>query len=167
MSDIHWITFASLEIFFGHSKADQLGDNAKYPCHIFANSSVPLVCPVLALSMYFSCCFDLPQTHDMQLFPGNIQHNYFKDCLEREIFFEHSESLVVLAYQPGGIVTHSICKGAITIVSSLPGDPPLTAVSTIQGGWTMGNVKDIYMSHALAGDEFVGHCLCLLPLLHA
>ncbi|KAL7556954.1 hypothetical protein ACA910_005302 [Epithemia clementina (nom. ined.)] len=31
----------------------------------------------------------------------------------------------------------------------------------------MGNVKDIYMQYALAGDEFVGHCLCLLPLLQA
>ncbi|KAL7560005.1 hypothetical protein ACA910_013499 [Epithemia clementina (nom. ined.)] len=31
----------------------------------------------------------------------------------------------------------------------------------------MGHVKDIYMRYATAGDEFVGRCLCLLPLLQA
>ncbi|KAL7556057.1 hypothetical protein ACA910_010015 [Epithemia clementina (nom. ined.)] len=31
----------------------------------------------------------------------------------------------------------------------------------------MGNVKVIYMQYALTGDEFVGRCLCLLPLLQA
>ncbi|KAL7564755.1 hypothetical protein ACA910_010164 [Epithemia clementina (nom. ined.)] len=165
MSDIRWITFDSLEIFFGHSKTDQLGDNLKYLRHIFANPSIPLVCPVLVLSMYFCCCFNLPQTHDMQLVPGNLQHNHFKDCLER-VLVEHSESLLVLGYQPGDIGTHSICKGATTFVLSLPGGPPLTAVC-IQGRWIMGIVKDIYMQYALAGDEFVGHCLCLLPLLQA
>ncbi|KAL7555702.1 hypothetical protein ACA910_021013 [Epithemia clementina (nom. ined.)] len=31
----------------------------------------------------------------------------------------------------------------------------------------MGQVKDIYRHYATAGDEFVGCCLCLLPLLQA
>ncbi|KAL7572311.1 hypothetical protein ACA910_017908 [Epithemia clementina (nom. ined.)] len=31
----------------------------------------------------------------------------------------------------------------------------------------MGNVKDIYIWYASAGEEFVGHCVCLLPLLQA
>ncbi|KAL7578037.1 hypothetical protein ACA910_014978 [Epithemia clementina (nom. ined.)] len=31
----------------------------------------------------------------------------------------------------------------------------------------MGQVKDIYMPYATAGDKFVGCCLCLLPLLQA
>ncbi|KAL7572574.1 hypothetical protein ACA910_000392 [Epithemia clementina (nom. ined.)] len=165
MSDIHWITFGSLEIFFGHSKTHQLGDNSKYPRHIFANPSIPLVCPVLALSMYFCCCFNLPQTHDMQLFPGNLQHDHFKNCLER-VLVEHSESLLVLGYQPGDIGTHSIHKGATTFVLSLPGGPPLTAVC-IQGRWMMGSMKDIYMRYASVGDEFVSCCLCLSQLLQA
>ncbi|KAL7570587.1 hypothetical protein ACA910_017638 [Epithemia clementina (nom. ined.)] len=29
----------------------------------------------------------------------------------------------------------------------------------------MGHVKYVYMHYAMAGDEFVGRCLCLLPLL--
>ncbi|KAL7568389.1 hypothetical protein ACA910_012109 [Epithemia clementina (nom. ined.)] len=29
----------------------------------------------------------------------------------------------------------------------------------------MGHVKDVYMRYAMAGDEFVGQCLCLLPYL--
>ncbi|KAL7566582.1 hypothetical protein ACA910_000646 [Epithemia clementina (nom. ined.)] len=162
---MRWITFDLFEIFFGHSKTNQLGNNAKYPQHIFANPSIPLVCPVLALAMYFCCCFNVPQTQDKLLFPGNLQHDHLKDCLER-VLVEHSEALRVLCYQPGDIGTHSICKGATTFVSSLPGGPPPTAVC-IRGGWMMGNVKDIYMQYALAGDEFVGRCLCLLPLLQA
>ncbi|KAL7572475.1 hypothetical protein ACA910_000303 [Epithemia clementina (nom. ined.)] len=51
-------------------------------------------------------------------------------------------------------------------LSSLPGGPPPTA-TCIRGGWTMGPMKDIYMRYATAGDEFVGRCLCLLPLLQA
>ncbi|KAL7573970.1 hypothetical protein ACA910_001974 [Epithemia clementina (nom. ined.)] len=49
-------------------------------------------------------------------------------------------------------------------LSSLPGGPPPTA-TCIRGGWTMGHVNDIYIRYATAGDEFVGCCLCLLPLL--
>ncbi|KAL7564565.1 hypothetical protein ACA910_013964 [Epithemia clementina (nom. ined.)] len=165
MSNIRWITFDLFEIFFGHSKTDQLGNNAKYPRHIFVNPSIPLVCPVLALAMYFCCCFNVPQTQDKPLFPGNLQYDHFNDCLER-VLVEHSETLCVLGYQPGDIGTHSICKGATTFVSSLPGGPPPTTVC-IKGGWTMSTVKDIYMQKSLAGDEFVGQCLCLLPLLQA
>ncbi|KAL7575923.1 hypothetical protein ACA910_000722 [Epithemia clementina (nom. ined.)] len=163
MSNIHWINFDSFEIFFGHSKTDQLGNNAKYPRHLFANGKDPLVCPVLALSLYFSCCFNTSQTTESSLFPGNLQHNHFKELLNW-ILVEQRDELTTLGYQAGDIGTHSIRKGATTFISWLPGGPPPTAVR-IRGGWAMGHVKDVYMCYATAGDEFVGWCLCLLPLL--
>ncbi|KAL7561466.1 hypothetical protein ACA910_010981 [Epithemia clementina (nom. ined.)] len=165
MSDLQWMAFDSVEIFFGHSKTDQLGENAKYPHHIFANPCNPLVCPVLALALYFGCCFNTAQSADSLLFPGHLQHDHFKDQLD-QCLIAHRDDVAVLGYQHGDIGTHSIRKGATTYLSSLPGGPPPTAIC-IRGGWTMGHVKDIYMRYATAGDEFVGRCLCLLPLLQA
>ncbi|KAL7561891.1 hypothetical protein ACA910_014266 [Epithemia clementina (nom. ined.)] len=49
-------------------------------------------------------------------------------------------------------------------ISPLLGGLPPTAVC-IRGGSTIGHMKDVYMHYATAGDEFVGQCLCLLPLL--
>ena len=49
-SDVHWITSQSMKLFFGHLKTDQLGENTKYPQHLFANPNDPVMCPVLALS---------------------------------------------------------------------------------------------------------------------
>ncbi|KAL7557256.1 hypothetical protein ACA910_001220 [Epithemia clementina (nom. ined.)] len=163
MSNVRWINFDCFEIFFGHSKTDLLGDNAKYPCHLFANPNDPLVCPVVALSLYFSCCFNTNQTSESSLFPGNLQHDHFKELLT-QILAEHQEEVITLGYQDGDLGAHSICKGAITFISLLPRGPPPTAIC-IRDGWTMGHVKDVYMRYATAGDEFVGQCLCLLPLL--
>ncbi|KAL7558679.1 hypothetical protein ACA910_010051 [Epithemia clementina (nom. ined.)] len=161
LSDLQWITFDTLEIFFGHSKTDQLGNNAKYTRHIFANPCDP----VLALSVYFGCCFNTVQTADSLLFPGNLQHDHFKEQLEH-VLVQHCDDLLILGYQPGDIGTHSIQKGAMTYLSSLLGGPPPTATCT-RGGWTMGQVRDIYMRYAAAGDKFVGCCLCPLSLLQA
>ena len=30
----------------------------------------------------------------------------------------------------------------------------------------MGNIKDRYFKYQEAGDQYVGRCLCLLPILH-
>ena len=65
---------------------------------------------------------------------------------------------------PKMIGTHSIRKGAVTYMSSLPGGPSISSVC-IHAGWTMGTVKYVYMQYLSLGDQFVGHCLAMLPLL--
>ena len=60
---------------------------------------------------------------------------------------------------------HSIWKGAISYLASLPGGPPIAAVC-IWVGWMMGNIRDIYMRYISSGDQFIGQCLSMLPLLH-
>ena len=62
------------------------------------------------------------------------------------------------------IGTHSIRKGAVSYLASLPGGPPAASVC-IRAGWTMGKVRDIYMRYVASGDEFVGRCLAMLPVL--
>ena len=47
---------------------------------------------------------------------------------------------------------------------SLPGGPSISSVC-IHAGWTMGTVKDVYMWSLSLGDQFVGCCLAMLPLL--
>jgi hypothetical protein len=60
--------------------------------------------------------------------------------------------------------THSIRKGALTYMSSLPGGPPV-ASSCIRAGWSMGKVEDIYPKYMSNGDQFCGRGMSLLPLL--
>ena len=70
----------------------------------------------------------------------------------------------LLGFEVADIGSHSIQKGAISYLASLPGGPPIAAVF-IQAGWTMGNIRDIYMRYISSGDQFVGQCLSMLPLL--
>jgi len=69
-----------------------------------------------------------------------------------------------LGYPLQHIGSHSICKGAVLYLSSVPGGPQAAAIC-IHAGWTMGKVKDRYMQYIDIGDQFVGRCLSLLPLL--
>jgi hypothetical protein len=69
-----------------------------------------------------------------------------------------------MGFLPGDIGSHSIRKGAVSYLLSLPGGPP-AASTCIRAGWTMGKVKDIYMRYVVSGDQFVGRCLSLLSVL--
>ena len=71
----------------------------------------------------------------------------------------------MLGFEVTDIGTHSIRKGAISYLASLPGGPPIAAVC-LWAGWTMGNIRDIYMRYISSGDQFVSLCLSTLPLLH-
>ena len=69
-----------------------------------------------------------------------------------------------MGYEVNDIGTHSIRKGAVSYLASLPGGPP-AASTCIRAGWTMGKVKDIYIKYVASGDQFVGRCVSLLSLL--
>ena len=75
LRDIEWAsTFDAYGIFFAHTKTDQTGEEAKYSQHVYANPTEPLVCPVLTLAFYFSCCLNVRPTADEFIFPGNDQY---------------------------------------------------------------------------------------------
>jgi hypothetical protein len=162
--EVNWSTsFDSFTISFAHSKTDQLGEDSKHLRHIYPNPHNPLVCPVLALAMYFSCCFSTVQHTDSFLFPGNEQPVRFGNVLNK-VLKQHEAEVKLLGYLLCNIGTHSIRKGAVSYLSSLPGGPPPAAIC-IRAGWTMGRVRDIYMRYVTTGDQFCGRCLALLPIL--
>jgi hypothetical protein len=91
-------------------------------------------------------------------------------------------------YKLNQIDTHSIRKGAASYLTSIPGKfkicfiffhyfsntfiffkfsgGPSTASVCLRGGWSMGNVKDRYFKYSENGDQFVGRCIAMLPVLH-
>ena len=164
LCEIEWSsTFDAFEIYFAHMKMDQTGDEAKYSFHLYSNPCCPLICPVLVLAFYFSCCCNLPQNGQSQLFPGWDQYQWFSEMLSH-LIRDHEVEVSELGVNPKMIGTHSIRKGAVTYMSSLPGGPSILSVC-IHAGWTMGTVKDVYMQYLSLGDQCVGHCLVMLPLL--
>jgi len=155
--------FDSFQVYFQHSKTDQLGEEAKYPRHIYANPFSPSICPVLALTLYFSACFNCPLNPDSYLFPGKDQEHRFSRLLTR-LLDVHEGDLQTFGYARNEIGTHSIRKGAVSYLSATPGGPQAASVC-VHAGWTMGKVRDIYMHYVESGDQFVGRCLAVLPLM--
>jgi hypothetical protein len=113
--------------------------------------------------MYFSCCFNSPQSPNGRIYPGKGQASRFSSILAK-VLQENGAAVYRMGYQPGVLGTHSIRKGAVSYLASLPGGPP-AASTCIRAGWTMGKVKDIYMRYVVSGDQFVGRCLTLLSVL--
>lgn len=166
-SDVSWSqSFDSYSIMFSTTKTDQYGDASKYPRHIYSNPFAPLICPVLALGVYLTTCFgqaDIPVNNF--LFPGESQDARFANILRRTVD-ENWAAISRLGYQHGEIGTHSIRKGAVSYLSSLPEGPQKGSISD-RAGWSMGKVKDTYIKYVPSGDQFVGRCLTLLSLHRA
>jgi len=132
------LCFDAFQVFFGHLKTDQLGKQSKHVHHIYANPFSPSICPVLALTLYFSACFNSPVNADSYLFPGRDQEDHFSRLLSR-LLDGHVADLESLGYQRIDIGTHSIRKGAVSYLASTPGGPQAASVC-ICAGWTMGKV---------------------------
>jgi hypothetical protein len=93
LNEISWATtFDAYEVFFAHTKTDQTGEESKYPRHLYANPLQPLSCPVFALSLYFSCCFNTTQTAESHLFPGTQQYQRYKEMLAK-VLKDHEAKL--------------------------------------------------------------------------
>ena len=163
--NLNWSqSFDSFSTMFATTKTDQLGDASRYPRHIYANPFSPLVCPVVAIGIYLTTCFghDIVPTNSY-FFPGEFQDARFANIMRRTVD-ENWDLISRMGYQRGDVGTHSIRKGAVSYLASLPGGPPDGSIST-RAGWTMGKVKDLYIKYIAPGDQFVGRCLSLLSLL--
>ena len=77
---------------------------------------------------------------------------------------DHKAEVSELGANPKMIGIHSIRKGAVTYILSLPGGPSILSVC-IHAGLTMGTVKNVYMQYLSSADQFVGCCLAMLRLL--
>ena len=142
LCEIEWSsTFDTFEIYSAHMKMDQTGDKAKYSHHLYSNPCCPLICPVVVLPFYFSCCCNLPQNGQSWLFPGWDQYQRFSEMISH-LIRDHEAEVSELGVNPKMIGTQSIRKGAVTYMSSFPGGPSILSVC-ILAGWTMGTVKDV------------------------
>ena len=89
------------------------------------------------------------------VFPGTNQYKRFNELLMKLLIRERS-NLQSLGADPKSIGTHSIRKGAISLVSAgCTVYPPMAAIC-LRAAWSMGNVKDCYIHYEKAGDEYVG-----------
>lgn len=93
---------------------------------------------------------------------SNSQPVVFKECL-----WNHEAELPSLGIPLEDLGSHSIRMGAAMFISSCcPGGPPAGALS-VQGWWSMGKVKDVYIWYVQGGNMFVRRALCGLPMLSA
>ena len=96
--------FDTFDIYFAHMKTDQTGTDSKYPPNLYVNSTNPLVCPVFALSLYFSTSCNTPVDLRSPLFPGSNQHSWFGDLLQK-VLGEHKDELEAMRFRKQDIGT--------------------------------------------------------------
>lgn len=150
----------SLVIQFAHQKTDMLGNNEAVKRHVFANPKEPTICPVLALSVYLA----VTPTREMgMLFRGNNQYERFRKNL-LGLVGKNKDEIISMGIDPGELGVHSIRKGAATYACSGTTCSPSIGAVCNRAGWTMGQVKDIYMRYEAAQDQYVGRIVAGLNI---
>lgn len=145
----------SLVFFFGKTKRNQEGDGNHHPWHVYSNTFEPALCPVLTFGKYLLAYPQILLDERGPVFPGASQYSRFSKRLGQILHREHS-NLASLGVDPKDYGSHSVRKGAISLVSAgCTVSPPMAAIC-LRAAWSMGNVKDRYIHYEKAGDEFVG-----------
>lgn len=107
----------SLVIRFCNSKTDQKGEKKRDPRHIYPNSLMPEICPILGLALFWICFpFDTAKEKG-KLFEGNDQYERFSKIMGKQWDSpEVSEQLLTLGLEKRDLGTHSFRKGAATYI---------------------------------------------------
>jgi hypothetical protein len=166
LSHLKWNVFDALTVNFKHTKTDQHGDAKRKRRHIFSNILEHYIDLPFLMGLYFSTCFSFGQTRGRRLFPGGSKSQAKRiSTILSKVLREHEQEVLNMGYDSiRDIGIHSIRKGAASYLASLPGGPSPAAIC-LRGGWTMGQVKDIYFHQMQAGDEFCGRCISLLNMM--
>jgi len=158
MCHITWLMDA-LKIEFGKTKANQEGDRHEFRL-LFANPNKPLVCPVLALSLYVSTISKELSPSD-KLFLGSASDTFLKALQEALDHSMVAQALRLYGLKKSDIGAHSIRKGAATYLCNGGTCAPSYGSICIRLSWTMG-VKDRYIQYNPAADAYCGRILSLL-----
>jgi len=150
-SHMSWTVFDALTINFWHTKTQQHGEAKQQKWACYSNpfeyySDLPFL-----LGLWLSCGFTFKQSQGHKLFPGSAksQATQAGNILQR-VLKEHEAEVLAMGYdKTSDLGLHSIHKGVVTHLASLPGGPPPAAVC-LCGGWSMGQVKD----SCGVGEEF-------------
>ena len=148
---------------FAKSKSHQKGEKHIGPWHVYANPKKPWCCLILSLACYIFCCTEVLKG-DMPLFEGKFQYSQFQKQFSTLVQSLEQE-LQKFGYTPEDLGLHSCRKGVATFIAagctvSLP-----IIFLCISAGWVMGGMKDNYIFHEKAGDQYVGRCASLLNQL--
>ena len=163
---LSWEYFDCMHVKFRHTKTEQTGTAKRTKRAIYSNLQEPNVNVVFLFGLYLATAFNEKQDIGSRLFPGSSDSvaQRFSDLM-KTVLVEHEKEVRRMGFPNiDDIGTHSIRKGVSTYLASLPGGPPPAALS-VRGGWSMGQVKDIYFDHSNGGDEFTGRCACLLNMM--
>ena len=153
----------SLVFEFAKYKGRQNGEEHVGPWYVCANPEESHLCLVLSLSRYL---FTYPQllNEDASLFQGKSQYNRYAN-LFLQVISEKKAELQMLGVKNCDIGTHSCCKGVATMVADgCTVSPPIVSIC-VRSGWVMGGVKDRYLKHESAGNQYVGCCTAGLDQL--
>jgi hypothetical protein len=170
LSHLKLTVFDALQVNFKHTKVDQRGDTKRKKRHLFSNVFEHCINLPFLLGLYFACCFTFVQTRGRQRFPGGSKSQAKRvSSILQKVLKAHEPEVLAMGYDTvNDIGVHSsIRKGAASYLASLPGGPPPAAICLQEGGWTMGQVKDIYFHQMQAGDEFTGRCISLMNMMSA
>ena len=116
----------------------------------------PHICPVLAFAKYALSHPGVLQNNGRnQLFPGGNQYHRFLKIFHH-VLTKHSAEILALGVDPNDLGSHSTRKGSATLVASGCIVSPPHSSLCLRAGWSMGSVKDRYIHHESAGDQFVG-----------
>lgn len=150
------ITFEGDCLVFEFAKSKSLQDGEEHigPWHVYANPKDPFICPVLALARYL---FAFPNVlvGKSPLFEGTAQYSRYSKIFSRVLRLHHNQ---LPGVNIGDLGTHSCRKGVATMVAAgCTCSPPIVSIC-VRAGWSMGGVKDRYLKHEKAGDQYVGRC---------
>jgi hypothetical protein len=167
-SHLKWNVFDALTVNFKRTKTDQKGDQKRKKRHVFSNSLEYYINLPFLLGLYLSSCFNYEQTRGRWLFPGGSLNQAKRiSSILSKVLKEHEQQVLNMGYDSiTDIGVHLIWKGVASYLASLPGGPSPAAIC-VRGGWTMGQVKDIYFHQMQVGDEFTGRCVSLLNMMSA
>ena len=154
-----------LIFYFATTKTDQNGEKQRLPWHVYSNPLKPHICPVLAFSKYVLSHPGVLQDNGRnKLFPGDNQYNRFLKIFH-SVVEKHSAEILALGVDPNDLGSHSTRKGSATLVASGCIVAPPHSSLCLRAGWSMGGVKDRYIHHESAGDQFVGRTVTGLSCL--
>ena len=149
-------------IVFPRMKNDQSGERPREPRHVYVNPTMPSICPVLSLTIYFVC---FPTISTTQIFPGDGQSERFRKRMHLMMSRPPLSTLLIeLGLSPDDIGTHSIRKGSATYCSSGSTACPTSASVRTRAGWSTGAVHETYCQYEAAGDQHVGRTAAGLPV---
>jgi hypothetical protein len=166
-SHMSWTVFDSMGVNFRHTKMQQLGEAKRQKRALYSNPFEECIDFAFLLGLYLATSFSSLQARGKKLFPGSKKSQSARvSVLLRKVLEEHEDEVLIMGYDSvTDIGLHSIRKGGSSYLASLPGGPQPAAVC-IRGGWSMGQIRDIYYHHMQAGDAFVGRCICGISMIN-